>query len=256
MLWREPFEYECNKPSRTLSRSAKYIRRKLPSKPTGYSLRFTHLTFDCYGTLIDWRSGIELSLGGLLRKKGLTKETKVFPVYLKTEADEESGYKSYREVLHDTAMKVAKNLNIPILKGDASRFAASVPTWPPFADTVETMKQLGKRGYKRVILSNIDRSILRQTITENGLDVDGYITADDVGSYKPSEGHWKRFFEEYDVSKGETLHVAQSIYHDIIPSSELGMMNAWINRYSEPRPAGVNPSYVFQDLKGLLNILP
>jgi len=219
-------------------------------------MKFTHLTFDCYGTLIDWRNGIELNLGRLLRKKGLAKETSIFPAYVKAEADEESGYKSYREVLHDTAIKVAKNLNVAIPYGDASQFAASVPTWPAFADTVETMKQLGKRGYKRVILSNIDRSILKETISENRLDVDGYITAEDVGSYKPSEGHWKKFFEEYGASKEETLHVAQSIYHDIIPSSKLGIMNAWINRYSEPRPTGVNPSYVFQDLKGLLNILP
>lgn len=219
-------------------------------------MKFSHLTFDCYGTLIDWRNGIELHLGGLLRKKGLAKETKVFPVYLKAEAEEEGEYKSYREVLHDTGIKVAKNLGVPILGGDAARFATSVPSWPAFGDTVETMKQLGKRGYKRIILSNIDRDILKETISQNGLDVDGYITAEDVGSYKPSEGHWKRFFEKYGADKERTLHVAQSIYHDIIPTSKFGITNAWINRYSEQRPAGVNPSYIFQDLKGLLNVLP
>ena len=219
-------------------------------------MKFSHLTFDCYGTLIDWRNGIELNLGGLLTEKGLASKVKVFPVYLKAEAEEEGEYKSYREVLRDTAIKVAKKLGVQISEDDAVRFAASVPSWPPFTDTVETMKELGRRGYKRVILSNVDRDILRETILQSGLDVDGYVTAEDVGSYKPSEGHWKKFFDEYGTSKTSTLHIASSIYHDIIPTSKLGITNAWINRYSEPKPAGVNPSYVFQDLKGLLNILP
>jgi 2-haloalkanoic acid dehalogenase type II len=219
-------------------------------------LKFSHLTFDCYGTLIDWRNGIELNLGGLLKQKGLTPEVKVFPVYLKFEAEEEEKYKPYREVLRDTAIKVANSLNVPISENGASRFAESVPSWPPFADTVEIMKELGRRGYKRVILSNIDRDILRDTILQNDLAVDGYITADDIGSYKPSEGHWKKFFDMYGAGKDCTLHVASSIYHDIIPASKLGITNAWINRYSEPKSTGVNPTYVFQDLKGLLDILP
>ena len=219
-------------------------------------MKFSHLTFDCYGTLIDWREGIELNLGGLLKEKGLASQAKVFPVYLKFEAEEEGEYKSYREVLRDTAIKVAHSLSIPISEDSARRFAESVPSWPPFTDTVETMKELGRRGYKRVILSNIDRDILKDTILQNDLAVDGYITAEDVGSYKPSEGHWKKFFDEYGAGKESTLHVACSIYHDVIPASKLGITNAWINRYSEPKSTGVTPSYVFQDLKGLLDILP
>ena len=219
-------------------------------------MKFSHLTFDCYGTLIDWRNGIELNLGGLLTKKGLAPGVKVFPAYLRAEAEEEGQYKSYREVLRDTALKVAENLRVQISEDDAVRFAASVPSWPPFSDTVQTLKELGRRGYKRVILSNVDRDILRETISHSGLDLDGYVTAEDVGSYKPSEGHWTKFFDQYGVSRGSTLHVAASIYYDIIPASKLGMEIAWINRYSEPKPAGVNPSYVFQDLKGMLSILP
>jgi len=218
-------------------------------------LKFSHLTFDCYGTLIDWRAGIELNLGGLLREKGLASEVRLFPIYLKAEADEEGKYKSYREVLRDVAMKVAENLGTPISEGQASSFAASVPRWPAFSDTVETMKELGKRGYKRIILSNVDRDILRETILRSGLDVDGYITAQDVGSYKPSTAHWNKFFDDYQASEQRTLHVACSIYHDIVPASKLGITNAWINRYSETKPVDVNPSYVFGDLKEILKIL-
>jgi FMN phosphatase YigB (HAD superfamily) len=113
---------------------------------------------------------------------------------------------------------------------------------------------LGKLGYKRVILSNIDRGTLKETIRKNSLDVDGYITAEDVGSYKPSFGHWNRFYEMYKVSKERTLHVAQSIYHDIIPCSKLAISTAWINRYSETNPLSVNPTYVFDDLRSLLTL--
>jgi 2-haloalkanoic acid dehalogenase type II len=218
-------------------------------------MKFTHLTFDCYGTLVDWRKGIETHLGELLRKNGLPSGVRVFPIYVKLEAEEEGQYKSYREVLKDTAVKVAEHLRVSIAEKEAKTFAASVPSWPPFSDTVESLKELGKRGCKRVILSNIDKDILKETILQNGLDVDGYITAEDVGSYKPSLGHWNRFFDVYRTSKESTLHVAQSIFHDIIPCSKLAISTAWINRYNEANPPGINPTYVFDDLKNLMSLL-
>jgi 2-haloalkanoic acid dehalogenase type II len=218
-------------------------------------LRFKYLTFDCYGTLIDWRNGIELHLGELLRKNGLGAGVSVYPVYVKLEAEEEGQYRSYRDILKDTAIKVADHFSISITLEDARGFAASVPSWRPFGDTVESLREMGKRGYKRVILSNIDRGLLKGTVDQNGLEVDGWVTAEDVGSYKPSLGHWSRFFEEYKVTKNETLHVAQSIYHDIVPAGRLGLASAWVNRYSDARPPGINPTYVLPDLRALLKIL-
>jgi 2-haloalkanoic acid dehalogenase type II len=218
-------------------------------------MRFTHLTFDCYGTLIDWRNGIESNLGQLLRERGLPSGVGVFPIYVKLEAEEEGSYKSYKDILRDTAMKVADHFQISIGEEDGRRFAASLPSWPPFTDSVDALKELGKRGYRRVILSNVDRELLRETIAHNLLEVDGYVTAEDVGSYKPSLAHWNRFFDEYKAGRDRTLHVAQSVYHDIIPTSRMGIANAWINRYSETQPAGINPSYVFPDLKSVLKIL-
>jgi 2-haloacid dehalogenase len=178
----------------------------------------------------------------------------VFPLYAKLEAEEEAQYRSYREILTDTAIKVAMHLKVSIGENEAKMFAASVPSWPAFSDTVESLEKLGKRGYKRVILSNIDKDILKETILRNSLDVDGYITAEDVGSYKPSPEHWNRFFEVYEASKETTLHVAQSIFHDIIPCSKLTIPTAWINRYDEAAPHGVNPTYVFDDLRSLLKL--
>jgi 2-haloalkanoic acid dehalogenase type II len=217
-------------------------------------VKFSHLTFDCYGTLIDWRKGIEAHLGELLRNNGLPSAVNVFPVYVKLEAEEEGQYKTYREILVDTAVKVAEHLKVAIAERQAKMFAASVPSWPPFSDAVETLKELGKRGHKRIILSNVDKDILKETILGNSLDVDGYITAEDVGSYKPSLAHWNRFFEMYEASKETTLHVAQSVFHDIIPCSKLAISTAWINRYNETAPQGITPTYVFDDLRGLLGL--
>ena len=176
--------------------------------------------------------------------------------YVKLEAEQESQYKSYRKILHDTAISVARHFDLPITDGEAQQFAETIQDWKPFADTVSSLRALGERGYKRVILSNVDRDLLQKTLVRNNLEVDGYITAEDVGSYKPSLGHWSRFFADYKVTKAETLHVAQSLYHDIIPSSKIGLANAWINRYAEEKPSEVSPVWIFPGLAELLHVLP
>ena len=217
--------------------------------------KFTYLTFDCYGTLIDWRNGLEANLGALLRSKGLPSQTGVYPIYVKLEAQQEGRYRPYREILSDTALSVADYFHVPLTRDEAHGFAETIPSWTPFSDTVESLRALGERGYKRVILSNIDRDLLSETILRNKLAVDGCITAEDVGSYKPALGHWTRFFKDYKVAKDKTLHVAQSIYHDIIPSNQIGLANAWINRYGDSRPRDINPTYLCSDLTGLLDEL-
>ena len=216
---------------------------------------FSYFTFDCYGTLIDWRKGIDICLGNLLRKNGLPTGVSVYSNYIRLEANEERGYKSYREVLRSTAIKVADALKVSITEEDANTFASSVPSWPPFGDSVKSLKQLGQKGCQRIILSNIDSETLKNTLLQNSLEVDGWITAEDVGSYKPSFEHWHRFFDRYKARKEETLHVAQSLFHDIIPSGKLAISNAWINRYSETNNSGTSPTYVFSDLSGLVKFL-
>ncbi len=217
-------------------------------------MKFQYLTFDCYGTLIDWRKGIEAHLGELLRKKGVALSRNIFPIYVKFEAEEESDCKPYREVLRNTAMRIASHFRISVSQEQAEEFAKSVPYWTPFSDTTETLKELGRRGYNRIILSNVDRDLLRETILRNGLDVDGFITAEDTGSYKPAAGHWNAFLERYKAKRESTLHIAQSLYHDVLPATELGFGVAWINRYGEGNEGG-RPKYSFNDLKSLLTIL-
>ncbi len=107
-------------------------------------MKFTHLTFDCYGTLIDWRNGIESHLGELLRRNGLAQGVSVYPIYLKFEAEEEGEYKSYKDILIDTAMRSADHFRISITKEEAREFAASVPSWKPFADTIRVSQGDGR----------------------------------------------------------------------------------------------------------------
>src|SRR2546428_1372200 len=170
------------------------------------AVNFQYLTFDCSGTLIDWRKGIEAYLGELLRKNGVMPRKKIFPIYVKLEAEEESDSKPYREVLKNTAMRIASHFGMSVPEEQAEEFAESVPYWTPFSDTTETLKELGRRGYKRVILSNVDRDLLRETIQRNGLEVDGFITAEDVRSYKPAVGHLNAFLEGYSGSEGHAHH--------------------------------------------------
>src|SRR2546428_12322292 len=177
-------------------------------------MKFQYLTFDCYGTLIDWRKGIEARLGELLRKKGVVPKEKIFPIYVKFEAEEESDSKPYKEVLKNTAMRIASQFGISVPEEQAEEFAESVPYWTPFSDTTETLKELGRRGYKRVILSNVDRDLLRETILRNGLEVDGFVTYEDARSYKPAVDYWEAFLARYKAKRERTLHISQRLYND------------------------------------------
>jgi 2-haloalkanoic acid dehalogenase type II len=215
---------------------------------------FAYLTFDCYGTLIDWKTGIVRSLEeafGRPHADGVGLMAK----YVEAEKAQEGAYKKYREVLKGTALQLARDLGARASEESAARFAASVPEWPAFKDTPDSLRALGEMGYKRYILSNVDEDLLRGTIRRQGLEVDGFVTAEEVKSYKPSFGHWMRFFEKTGASKREELHVAQSIFHDIIPAGELGVTSAWVNRYGEPLPQNVQPLYICDSLAHLVDLL-
>jgi 2-haloalkanoic acid dehalogenase type II len=216
---------------------------------------FSYLTFDCYGTLIDWRAGIERNLGRALGRVTLPRGESLLSLYVRLEAEQEGTYKKYRRVLSDTAKNVATKLDKRISDDAATRFAASVPLWPPFRDTTSSLKELGRLGYQRYILSNVDTDLLMQTIRRNKLEVDGFVTAEEVHSYKPAFGHWERFLKKTGAKKSEVLHVAQSIYHDIRPANKLGIRTAWVNRYGEPLPRDVAPWMMSDNLRHVVSAL-
>jgi 2-haloalkanoic acid dehalogenase type II len=215
---------------------------------------FTYLTFDCYGTLIDWKTGIvdslEKSFGSLAIGR-----SELMGAYVEAEKKEEGEYKKYRQVLRETFERLASEMGVRAPVGASEKFAESVPDWPAFQDTTASMRKLGEMGYKRYILSNVDEDILRATMARNRFQIDGAVTAEEVGSYKPSPAHWERFFQKTGAKKSEVLHVAQSIYHDIVPTQGMGVASAWVNRYGEALPANVQPLYIVDSLESLVEIL-
>lgn len=216
--------------------------------------RFTHLTFDCYGTLIDWRAGIERELVGALGGIRISGQ-QLLAAYVEAEKSQESEYRKYREVLRRTIISLSGPLGMTIPDTAAQEFAGSVPEWPAFPDTAEFLRDMGSRGFARYILSNVDDDLLEETIRRQGLEVDGFVTAEEVGSYKPRPAHWERFFQKTGAKREEVLHVAQSVYHDIIPAQEMGLASAWVNRYNEPLPRTASPSIVTDSLTHLAELL-
>ncbi|HKT22094.1 MAG TPA: HAD-IA family hydrolase [Nitrososphaerales archaeon] len=217
-------------------------------------MKYRYLTFDCYGTLIDWRAGIEAGLRSALGEVGLGGQ-ELLRAYVEAEQKQETGYKKYREVLRDTAISLSTALGKRVDGASAEAFASSVPGWPAFTDTGDFLREMGSRGYKRYILSNIDNDLLEQTIERNHLDVDGFVTAEEVGSYKPDPGHWREFMARTSARRDGVLHVAQSVFHDIVPTQRLGIASAWVNRYHEAMPKEAHPQYVSDTLAGLAEVL-
>jgi 2-haloalkanoic acid dehalogenase type II len=217
-------------------------------------MRRKYLTFDCYGTLIDWRKGIIDNFKKFANFEN-SQNLDLFNRYVLLEAKNETSYSTYSRVLASTFLSLARELNLNPSDRQANAFAGSITRWPAFSDTKPTLKSLGEKGYKRIILSNIDRELLSETIRQNELEVDGYITAEDVKSYKPQKGHWIELLKRYDISRDDVIHIAGSIYHDIIPASEIGFKTIWVNRYGDQAKFSVVPTFSVNSLSEVLTIL-
>jgi 2-haloalkanoic acid dehalogenase type II len=213
-------------------------------------MRGAYLTFDCYGTLIDWRTGIEKELQAILGDIPLSGQ-ELLSAFVAAEKQEETTYRKYREVLARTANALSGRFKMQTSDSKAAEFAASVPKWPAFSDTVQFLKSVGSKGYKRYILSNVDDDLLEETISNHDLQVDGFVTAEQVGSYKPNPTHWLEFLRRTGAKRDEELHVAQSLFHDVLPTQSLGIKSAWVNRYGERLPAEASPSMITDNLVNL-----
>ena len=215
------------------------------------SPRFDVVTFDCYGTLVDWEGGIsdaflrqaELDWFPLEREVLLEAYHAVEPLV------ERPPYKSYREVLAQTAVRVTGRFGWKLPPKRARFLASSVPFWKPFPDTNPALSEIAGLGYRLGIVSNVDDDLLTETRSRLSVPFDVVVTAQQVRSYKPALAH---FHEARDrIGDVSWLHAAQSWFHDVVPATALGIPVAWINRKAEPRPEGPAPEVEVRDLAGL-----
>ncbi len=214
--------------------------------------KFDWVTFDCYGTLIDWERGIADAFTTQARRDGRTVDrSSVLDVYHATEPQVESDtYRRYREVLAMTARRVSESLGLEISSDRSGFLAESLPSWPPFPDTNPALRRLVDAGVRPGILSNVDDELLEKTCRHFDVDFDLIVTAEQVGSYKPSHGHFTTARARLPAG-ARWLHAAQSYFHDVVPCKQLGIPVAWINRKRERVGAKGPPDREFRDLAGL-----
>ena len=189
------------------------------------------LTFDCFGTLIDWRHGIRTT--GELLFPGRGPEFLDAHIALEAEIESEGSFKRYRAVLTETARRAAKKLDLDLKPDDATALVSTIPHWPPFADVGPALSQLRKEGWKFALLTNCDRDIIALTQRRLPASFDAVVTAEDVSAYKPDPAHFRLFQSTFGSSADAWIHVAQSYFHDIRPTHELGITRIWVNRQGE-----------------------
>lgn len=223
----------------------------------GYSIArvplFDVVTFDCYGTLIDWEDGIRAAFQSAAAEDGVSiAPDEILRGYALVEpAVEQGSFRKYRDVLGETASQVAQMLGWRL--SNPSVLAESLGSWKPFPDTNPALQRLRAAGIRLGILSNVDDDLLAATRRHLSVDFDLIITAEQVCSYKPAPAHFIAARKR--IGSARWLHAAQSNFHDIVPANRLGIDSAWINRRREaPLPRGV-PKYEFANLTGLADAI-
>lgn len=208
---------------------------------------FEVLTFDCYGTLIDWETGILAALGPLvvLAGEGPSRD-QILEDYAAEESAQEAETPGllYRDILTEVHKRLERRWGIDAPPSMAEAFGRSVPQWPAFPDSAETLKYL-KKFYKLVILSNIDNESFAGSNKHLEVTFDAIYSAEIIGSYKPDLRNFEYLVEgiqrDFGLPKGKILHVAQSLYHDHVPARRMGLANAWIDRRHGEVGGGATP---------------
>jgi 2-haloalkanoic acid dehalogenase type II len=209
--------------------------------------RFSALSFDCYGTLIDWESGLRAELRPWADRHGLTmSDDELLAAFgaVESRVQHEQPDALYPEVLAESLRRVGATAGVAVAEADADRFGASVGRWPAFADSAEALARLKER-YRLIILSNVDRTSFAASNERLGVEFDLIVTAQDVGAYKPSPKSFPALFArlpEIGVTREELLHVAQSLYHDHAPARDVGLPCVWIDRRGDRAGAGATPT--------------
>ena len=189
-------------------------------------------TFDCYGTLVDWNSGISNQLQHVF---GVEHADRLLARFHELEPEIQAAHPgaSYREVLTLALERLAEEEGLTLPEGETSSLARSLPSWPVFDDVPAALAEARDRGWKLAILSNTDRDLIEASMVAIGVAFQRVVVASEIGSYKPSKLHWEVFREQTGADGTNHVHVAQSLFHDIDTASELGIPTIWVNRLGE-----------------------
>ena len=200
---------------------------------------FRCITFDCYGTLIDWESGILGALRPVLATHGVeVSDAKLLELYGEVEAAEQRRtYRRYREVLKAVVFGLGERLSFRASLEEAESLPNSLPLWQPFPDTVESLRRLHAK-YKLAIISNIDDDLFAHSAKLLQVKFAAVTTAQQAQAYKPSHKIFELAFAKLGLPRAEILHAGQSLYHDVAPARELGLHSIWVNRPSRRPGAG------------------
>ena len=222
--------------------------------------RFEWLSFDCYGTLIDWETGIFEAVSGVLESHGIQmSRSEVLALFAEVEprVQESTGYLEYRRVLRRVVAMIGIELGFQFTESDLGCLADTLPRWPVFPDTVDALRAMKSR-YKLAIISNVDDDLFARTADGLGVDFDTVVTAQQVRSYKPDLRNFNTALERMGIDKESWLHVGESLYHDIGPSNQLGVTCVWVNREGRggaTRRTDDVPDLVVPDLAALIEAM-
>ncbi len=204
------------------------------------------LSFDCYGTLIDWEAGLLAVFAPWARRRRLTlSDEELLTAYAGHELAAESNHPAdlYPDILARGFRNLGADLGAEVSDQDATDLAVSVPDWPAFADSADALVLLRQHA-KLIILSNVDRASFAGSNAKFGVEFTSVLTAQDIGSYKPSPRNFAALNAEarrLAVGEGKLLHVAQSLYHDHVPAKQAGLPTVWINRRHDRPGWGATP---------------
>jgi 2-haloacid dehalogenase len=219
------------------------------------------LTFDCYGTLVDWEAGIALGLDVLLASHGITADVEeLLERFAGYETALEAGpYRRYREILAEAGRRIGRDYGIEPSDTAAEAFGASVGEWPAFPDSAAALARLAER-FRLGVITNCDDDLFALSNRRLGVTFEWIITAEQAQSYKPNPRNFELAFERIDVPRQRIVHVAQSLFHDHVPAKALGMTTVWIDRrrdrpgFGATPPADATPDLVLPDMASLAEV--
>ena len=222
------------------------------------SAPFKWVSFDCYGTLIDWETGILAALAPHLKTlKDPPAPQEILSLYARFESEAERSWRPYREVLRLVARRLFAHLG---LDPEEEVFLVSLPRWKPFPEVNEVLSALKGRGFKLALISNIDLELIKKTLAHFTFEFDALVTAEEARAYKPYEPIFALAEARLGVAPDKILHVAQSLFHDVVPAKKRGFRVVWVRRPGRdpygatPRVQG-SPDWVIKDLRELFELL-